>query len=98
MEEYKVTSKNLLLSRIFEGDQSDNIKGVMGIGTKTLLKNFPQFGEDVKITRDEIIKRAQKNKGSRFYDLILDGIDTIHLNYKLMETQDVDISGNQIKD
>ena len=36
LEEYKVTSRNLLLSRIFEGDQSDNIKGVMGIGTKTL--------------------------------------------------------------
>ena len=94
LEEYKVTSKNLLLSRIFEGDQSDNIKGVMGIGTKTLLKNFPQFGEDVKITRDEIIKEAQKNKGSRFYDLILDGIDTIHLNHKLMQLEDVDISGN----
>ena len=60
LEEYKVTSKNLLLSRIFEGDQSDNIKGVMGIGTKTLLKNFPQFGEDVKITRDEIIKSSSK--------------------------------------
>ena len=94
LEEYKVTSKNLLLSRIFEGDQSDNIKGVMGIGIKTLLKNFPQFGEDVKISRDEIIKEAQKNKGSRFYDLILDGIDTIHLNHKLMQLEDVDISGN----
>ena len=93
LEEYKVTSKNLLLSRIFEGDQSDNIKGVMGIGTKTLLKNFPQFGEDGKVTRDEIIKEAQKNKGSRFYDLILDGIDTIHLNHKLMQLEEVDISG-----
>ena len=94
LEEYKVTSKNLLLSRIFEGDQSDNIKGVMGIGIKTLLKNFPQFGEDTKITRDEIIKEAQKNKGSRFYDLILDSIDTIHLNHRLMQLQDVDISGS----
>jgi 5'-3' exonuclease len=93
LEEYKVTSKNLLLSRIFEGDQSDNIKGVMGIGIKTLLKNFPQFGEDGKVTRDEIIKEAQKNKGSRFYDLILDGIDTIHLNHKLMQLEEVDISG-----
>jgi len=95
LEEYKVTSKNLLLSRIFEGDQSDNIKGVMGIGTKTLLKNFPQLAdENVVMTRDDVIKEAQNNKGDRFYDLINDGVDTIHRNHKLMQLQEVDISGN----
>ena len=40
LEEYKYYIKNLLLSRILEGDQSDNIKGVMGIGTKTLFEKF----------------------------------------------------------
>ena len=95
LEEYKVTSRNLLLSRIFEGDQSDNIKGVMGIGTKTLLKNFPQLSdENVIMTREEVIKEAEKNKGDRFYDLINDGVDTIHRNHKLMQLQEVDISGN----
>ena len=95
LEEYKVTSRNLLLSRIFEGDQSDNIKGVMGIGTKTLLKNFPQLSdENVIMTREEVIKEAEKNKGDRFHNLILDGIDTIHRNHKLMQLQEVDISGN----
>ena len=95
LEEYKVTSRNLLLSRIFEGDQSDNIKGVMGIGTKTLLKNFPQLSdENVIMTREEVINEAEKNKGDRFHNLILDGIDTIHRNHKLMQLQEVDISGN----
>ena len=95
LEEYKVTSRNLLLSRIFEGDQSDNIKGVMGIGTKTLLNNFPQLSdENVIMTREEVIKEAEKNKGDRFHNLILDGIDTIHRNHNLMQLQEVDISGN----
>ena len=95
LEEYKVTSRNLLLSRIFEGDQSDNIKGVMGIGVKTLLKNFPQLAdENIVMSRDDVIKEAQKNKGDRFYDLISDDVDTIHLNHKLMQLQEVDISGN----
>ena len=44
------------------------------------------------------LKVLQKNKGSRFYDLILDGIDTIHLNHKLIgQLQDVDISGLKLK-
>ena len=95
LEEYKVTSRNLLLSRIFEGDQSDNIKGVMGIGVKTLLKNFPQLAdENVVMSRDEVIKEAQKHEGDRFYDLINNDVDTIHLNHKLMQLQEVDISGN----
>ena len=59
----------------------------------TFKNSTQQFGEDGKVTRDEIIKEAQKNKGSRFYDLILDGIDTIHLNHKLMQLEEVDISG-----
>jgi len=95
LEEYKVTSRNLLLSRIFEGDQSDNIKGVMGIGVKTLLKNFPQLAdENVVMSRDEVIKEAQKHEGDRFYDLINNDVDTIHLNHRLMQLQEVDISGN----
>ncbi len=95
LEEYKVTSRNLLLSRIFEGDQSDNIKGVMGIGVKTLLKNFPQLAdENIVMSRDDVIKEAQKNKGDRFYDLISNDVDTIHLNHKLMQLEEVDISGN----
>ena len=59
LEEYKVTSKNLLLSRIFEGDQSDNIKGVMGIGVKTLLKHIPNLGiEPNYYTIEDILKQA----------------------------------------
>jgi len=34
------------MTRIFDGDVSDNIKGVMGIGSKTLLKNFPDLADD----------------------------------------------------
>ena len=71
LEEYKVTSKNLLLSRIFEGDQSDNIKGVMGIGVKTLLKHIPNLGiEPNYYTHRGCIKEDTKmEKGGRFYDL-----------------------------
>ena len=94
LEEYKVTSSNLLLSRVFEGDQSDNIKGVNGIGMKTLLKHFPDLGrEGMVFSYDEIINEAQKYQGTRFYDIILDDQDTIDINHRLMQLHDVEISG-----
>ena len=94
LEEYKVTSSNLLLSRVFEGDQSDNIKGVNGIGVKTLLKHFPDLGrEGMVFSYDEIINEARKYQGTRFYDIILDNQDTIDINHRLMQLYDVDISG-----
>ena len=97
LEEYKVTSKNLLLSRIFEGDQSDNIKGVMGIGVKTLLKHIPNLGiEPNYYTIEDVLKQAtahQDGENSRFYKTILEQKDTMFLNHKLMQLQNVDISG-----
>ena len=94
LEEYNVTSKNLLLSRVFEGDTSDNIKGVKGIGAKTLLKHFPDLGtEGNVVSYDDVIKEAQKHQGERFYNLILDNQDVIDINHRLMQLQEVDISG-----
>jgi DNA polymerase-1 len=94
LEEYNVTSENLLLSRVFEGDTSDNIKGVKGIGAKTLLKHFPDLGTEGKvISYDDVIKEAHKHQGERFYNLILDNQDTIDINHRLMQLSDVDISG-----
>ena len=92
-EEYGVTSKNLLMTRIFDGDQSDNIKGVMGIGSKTLLKNLPDMrDDDVVYTVDDIIKKSDKNN-NRFGKIVHEQQDIMHRNYKLMQLNNVDISG-----
>ena len=39
------------------GDSSDNIKGVRGIGEKTLFTNFPEI-RTRKVTLQEVIKKA----------------------------------------
>ena len=91
-EEYGVTSKNLLMTRIFDGDASDNIKGVMGIGSKTLLKNFPDLADEgVTYTVDEIVDKCEQ--GSRFHNIVRKQRDRMHLNHTLMQLQEVDISG-----
>ena len=42
-EIYNINAKNFLLYRIVDGDASDNISGIKGVGLKTLQKNYPEF-------------------------------------------------------
>jgi 5'-3' exonuclease len=49
----------VVLKKIICGDVSDNIKGIKGVGEKTLFDNFPQFKQR-KVTLDEVIDGARK--------------------------------------
>ena len=70
------THKNCLALRCFEGDDSDNIAGIEGIGLKTLLKFFPAFAteeydidrvisESVELYKTKKLKTLEKVIGSR---------------------------------
>lgn len=48
---------NVLLKKILCGDTSDNIKGVKGLGEKTLFQNFPELTER-RVTLNEVIAKA----------------------------------------
>ena len=49
---------NVLLTKIFTGDKSDNIDGIQGLGEKTLVKFFPQVQEK-PCTMEEILDYAR---------------------------------------
>ena len=49
---------NVLLTKIFTGDKSDNISGIEGLGEKTLIKYFPQVQEK-PCTVEEILDNAR---------------------------------------
>ncbi len=49
---------NVLLTKIFTGDKSDNISGIEGLGEKTLIKYFPQVQER-PCTIEEILDCAR---------------------------------------
>jgi 5'-3' exonuclease len=68
--------KNALLLKCFEGDDSDNITGIEGIGLKTILKFFPKFvdeeydidrviSESVELYKTKKLKTLEKIIGSR---------------------------------
>jgi 5'-3' exonuclease len=50
--------QNVVLKKIICGDTSDNIKGIKGVGEKTLFDNFPELKQR-KVSLNEIIEGAK---------------------------------------
>ena len=95
LEEYGVSSHNFLLYRMLDGDVSDSIPGIKGAGIKTLLKLFPWLGTSHKYTIEDVIKSSMtKKKQYRLCEEITKSSNQLFLNKKLMDLDDVNISGN----
>ena len=82
MDEYGINSHNYIWYRVLDGDKSDNIPGVRGLGLKTIKKKLPFLSENRIVNIDEVV------------DVLPESKDIIELNYKLMQLSDVDISAS----
>jgi 5'-3' exonuclease len=51
-----ISAVNFALAKAICGDTSDNIKGVKGVGFKTVIKLFPSLAQQVKLTLDDLFK------------------------------------------
>ena len=77
--------RNWVIARAVDGDPSDNIKGVDGVGLKTLLKYFPYLSEERAIPLYELLSDIEKiEKPTKTILKISDGCDIIERNIKLM--------------
>ena len=97
-DEWKVHPDNLALVRAFIGDTSDNIHGVKGVGSKTLLKRVPIVGNSTKIVKEDIFQHCEEQvkEGTKIkmYTTILENKDTVALNVRLMDLKLLDFSEN----
>jgi len=59
--------QNVVLKKMICGDASDNIKGIKGVGEKTLFENFPEFKQR-KVTLEEVVEGARKINEERAKD------------------------------
>ena len=71
-----IPHENVLLTKVFVGDKSDNISGIEGLGEKTLVKLFPILQEK-SCTITEILDNAriigQEKKVPKIIEKILTG-------------------------
>jgi 5'-3' exonuclease len=85
-EIFGYTHKNALFAKCIEGDTSDSIAGLKGVGMKKMKTYFPRFFDE-RYTLDKLIKEAeekQKEKPLKIYEQIINGRKTIELNRELM--------------
>jgi hypothetical protein len=90
--EFDYHYKNALSIKIIEGDTSDNLVGIKGIKSTTLLKHFPEM-KFKQFTVREICKRADeinkervenKKKPLKAFESLLSSIERLKINHKLM--------------
>jgi 5'-3' exonuclease len=106
--DYGIDPKNFIILKSTNGDKSDNIPGIRGIGEVTVKKMFPELSGNTRIDIDYLLEKAnelgfrgtdpsisngQRNK----YKLLAENADTLRLNYRLMQLLDPEIS-NQAKE
>ena len=92
-ELYGVPSHNLVYYRIFDGDKSDNIPGVRGIGPKTLLNKL-DFLQSDELTMDTLFERVSELEDDKLKSKIMENKDVLTLNYDLMQLSEPTISSS----
>lgn len=94
LEKFGVPAHNYIHYKVFIGDASDNIRGVDGIGPKTLIKRLPMLQEDKQHDIDDLFNFCKANVSThKVYQQILDAAPVIKQNYALMNLENLDIAG-----
>ena len=87
VEDYGIIPQNFALYRALTGDDSDNIPGVNGVGTKTLLDKFPKIATD-PLTLDEFIEYAKElhaNNKAKIYEKVVQAETELRLYYEIVQ-------------
>jgi DNA polymerase I len=84
-EKLGLLPKNFILYKTLLGDNSDNIKGIKGLGAKGIFKKFPEL-KTQELTLDDIFDiSARKFKDHVVYSRIVQDQSRIETNYKVMD-------------
>jgi DNA polymerase-1 len=86
INEYGIHPINFIYYRILEGDTSDNIGGVKGIGLITAKKRFPVLLDSKETSVDAILTIAKERVNeSKVFSTVADSADILDRNYNLMQ-------------
>jgi len=80
-----ILPENFILMKALMGDNSDNVKGIKGIGEKTVIKLFPFLSEKICELKD-IFNHADENKDKNIkYKSIISQREIIINNVSIMQ-------------
>ena len=83
--ELGIVPENYNIVKALQGDKSDNLRGVKGIGLKTLVKLFPGLVSNPDFTLEEIFDSgSQLMTEKKQYAQIISDWNTVETNYQLM--------------
>lgn len=86
VEQFGIHPRNFALARAIAGDKSDNLPGVPGVGLSTIARRFPFLSESRDYTLDDIVEACEQvEKPLKVHDGIVDSVDIIEQNYKMMQ-------------
>tara|TARA_Y100000593_G_C4301072_1_gene333380 strand:+ start:384 stop:1358 length:975 start_codon:yes stop_codon:yes gene_type:complete len=86
LDEYQIHPRNFALARAIDGDKSDNLPGVRGIGLSTISKRFPFFKENRDILFEDLYEACEnEEKPIKAHTGILENKTLIEENYSIMQ-------------
>lgn len=91
---------NALLLKCFDGDSSDEIKGVHGITSAGLIEKFPEIANE-KYLYSRLVEEAIEKKKShkiKFYDKIIEAKEILYRNATLMNLKKPFVNEQAIKE
>ena len=93
INEYGIHPTNFVYYRMLEGDSSDNIGGIKGIGLKTAVKMFPMLKETQETSVSRLLELAKDRiNEKKIFSNIVEGADIVMRNYTLMQLKDPNFS------
>jgi DNA polymerase-1 len=96
-EELKVLPENYNIVKSLLGDNSDNLKGVKGLGIKTIVAEFPKLLKEV--TNLEYIFKVAEEKldGKKVFAKIIHNWKHVEDNFQMMDLHDTALSESEIE-
>lgn len=90
LEDFGIHPKHFHFFRALDGDKSDNIDGVKGVGQKSLKKYIPEIADPDALIDLEFVENKYKDekKVPKMISNILDNKDVVERNLKLMNLHD----------
>lgn len=95
VEEFGIHPHNFINFRMIDGDKSDNVEGISGLGIKTIIKAFPFLINEELQTTDTMVQYIDTlSKKTKAHDLFLNNLEILERNRKLMQLAEPTFSGN----